>query len=65
MNKRMFYLEKLASKVCQCGKSKKPRMIFCRNCFYRLPRDMRNDLAIGIKGKFSQAYDVAAKHLRK
>lgn len=51
--------------LCQCGKSKKARMSFCPNCFFRLPDKLRKNLYKTFGRGYEEAYDAAVEYLNK
>lgn len=56
-------LKELQSTRCRCGASKHRGLTFCRVCYYRLPRPVRNALYDGLGNGYAEAYDKATKIL--
>lgn len=55
----------LQSDKCHCGKSKKPRMSHCTNCYYKLPPQMRNDLYKPFFGGYQEAFRESINYLNQ
>lgn len=58
------HIDELMGNQCQCGRSKQPRMTFCRRCYFRLPQAMRHALYQPVGGGYAQAYQAASDYLR-
>ena len=56
-------LEILKSPICICGKRKKYRHAFCRNCFASLPQSLQQDLYNPIP-EFGHNYERALNLFR-
>lgn len=53
----------LAGTECRCGETKKAKQTFCRKCFFKLPRDLRNALYQRIGQGYEQAYQAAVEKI--
>lgn len=52
---RLFLLEELRGPKCRCGAEKKPKLTFCRTCYFLLPISMRQALY----NRFGEGYELA------
>jgi len=58
------YLDILTSEECPyCDRDKKRGYVFCYNCYFSLPEDMRKDLYLPMGGGFEEAVDDAVGYL--
>ena len=55
----------LKSAVCRCGRAKKYRTAFCRDCYWKLPPAIRQALYAAVGCGFEQAYELAEECLLK
>ncbi len=56
-------VSELNGRECRCGHPKKARQTFCRDCYYRLPRAMRQALYDLVGNGYEEAYEQAAGFL--
>lgn len=40
-----FFIDNYQAKVCACGGPKDARLSFCRDCYFSLPEELREDLS--------------------
>lgn len=60
---RSELIQELAGKVCRCDRPKRPRMTFCRGCYFALPASMRQDLYKRFGEGYEDAYEAAVAYL--
>lgn len=56
-------VRELRGEICRCGQPKASRQTFCRDCYYALPRHLRNDLYKPLGSGYAEAYQAAAEEL--
>jgi hypothetical protein len=56
-------IAELAGTTCRCGKLKSPRQTFCRICYFRLAKEMRDALYNGLGQGYEEAYARATDYL--
>jgi hypothetical protein len=54
----------LFSAVCVCGAAKKPHQSFCRECYFALPKGLRNRLYLSMSEGYAEIYDEAKDFLK-
>jgi hypothetical protein len=54
----------LGSTTCLCGMGKQKRRAFCQECFYALPRGLRNRLRGSSGATYGEMYRQAGEFLR-
>jgi hypothetical protein len=59
----MEILDELQGKKCRCGHRKVAGQTFCRDCFYALPQQMRDDLYKRMGQGYEEAYQAAVDYL--
>ncbi len=57
-------LRELDSEICLCGKRKKKRESFCRDCYFSLPQGLRNRLYRTMSEGYAEIYDLAKDYLK-
>jgi hypothetical protein len=57
-------VRELAGSQCMCGSKKTPNQTFCKRCYYRLPKPLRQALYRLISQGYEEAYQAAVNHLR-
>jgi len=62
---KKFWLDNFKSTECLCGKSKKPRFVFCYKCFWELTKELRNGLYSRVGQGFFGACEEAYKYLKE
>lgn len=58
-----FYIDRLRSEECDCGRDKKRGQAFCPGCYFKLPHDMRSALYLPLCGGFEEAFERAVEYL--
>lgn len=58
---RLDALRALSRPRCRCGRAKHSKQCFCRQCYYGLPKELRNKLYKPFGGGYEEAYWEAAE----
>jgi uncharacterized OB-fold protein len=56
-------ITELAGVRCRCGRAKAPRQTFCRQCFFKLPRELRRAVYARVGDGYEIAYVRSTRYL--